>query len=115
MKTSIKLLLPIVAATITSLASATERVEIRSGVPSVVVKYDLASLTTRAGVQDLHSRLAIAAQAVCTELDTKVLGLREQYDQCVRDSVRRSVADVGNDNLTMYHRYRVLPRMVAAN
>jgi UrcA family protein len=115
MKTSIKLLLPLVAATITSLASATERIEIRAGVPSVVVKYDLASLATRAGVQDLHSRLAIAAQTVCTELDTKELGLRKQHDQCVRDAIRRSVADVGNDNLTKYYRYRALPRMVAAN
>lgn len=115
MKTSIKLLLPLVAATITSFASAAERVEIRSGVPSVVVKYDLATLTTRTGVQALHSRLAVAAQSVCAELDTRELARREQYDQCVRDAVRRSVADVGNDNLTIYHRYKALPRMVATS
>ena len=114
MKTSIKLLL-LLSTTLAGLASAAERVEIRAGLPRVVVKYDLASLATPAGVRDLHSRLAIAAQSVCAELDTKVLGLREGYDQCVRDAVHRSIADVGNDNLTNYHRFRALPRMVAAN
>jgi UrcA family protein len=115
MKTSIKLLLPVVAATLTSVAPAAERIEIRSGVPSVVVKYDAAALVGRAGIRDLHSRLTIAAQSVCTELDTRVLGLREQYDQCVREAVRRGVADVGNANLTNYHRHRTLPRVVAAS
>jgi hypothetical protein len=33
----------------------------------------------------------------------------------VRDSVRRSVADVGNENLTNFHRYGVMPRALAAN
>ena len=115
MKTSIKLLLPVVAATLTSLASAGERIEIRAGVPSVVVKYDAAALGTRAGIESLHSRLAIAAQSVCTALDTRILGLREQYDQCVYDAVGRSVAAVDNANLTNYHRYRTLPSVLAAN
>jgi UrcA family protein len=119
--TSIKLLRPLVAATIVSLSSlaslaaASEKIEIRSGVPSVVVKYDAASLVTRAGVKDLHSRLAIAAQSVCTALDTRLLGLREEYDQCVRNAVRRGVDDVGNQNLTNFHRHRALPRVLAAN
>jgi UrcA family protein len=120
MKPSIKLLLPLVAATVTnlasaSLASAAERIEIRSGVPSVVVKYDAALLDTSAGVKGLHSRLAMAAQSVCVALDSRVLGLHEEYDHCVRDAVRRGVADVGNDNLTNYHRYRALPRALAAS
>lgn len=114
MKTSIKLLL-LLSTTLAGLASAAERVEMRAGLPRVTVKYDLAALATPAGVQDLHSRLAVAAHSVCTELDTKVLALRDRHDQCVRDAVRRSVADVGNDNLTNYHRFRALPRMVAAN
>jgi UrcA family protein len=113
MKTSIKLVL-LFSTAISGLSQAAERIEIRSGVPSVVVKYDAAALGTRAGVKSLHSRLAIAAQSVCTELDTRVLGLREEYDQCVRDAVRRGVAEVGNANLTNYHRYRTLPRVVAA-
>ena len=115
MKTSIKLLLPIVAATLTSLASASERITMGTDVPSVIVQYDAATLVTRAGVKDLRSRLFVAARSVCTQLDSRVLGLREQYDQCVRDSVRRGVADVGNENLTNFHRYGVMPRALAAN
>ena len=115
MKTSIKLLLPIVAATITSLASATTAIKVTGGAPSVIVKYDAAKLDTRAGVKDLHSRLFSAARTVCADLDSRELGLREQRDQCVRDAVRRSVADVGNENLTNFYRYGVLPRVVAAN
>jgi UrcA family protein len=115
MKKSIKLLLPIVAVAATSLASAAERIEIRSGVPSVVVKYDAAALTNRAGIQGLHARLRMAAQSVCSELDSRVLGLREDHEKCVRDAVRRGVADVGNANLTNYHRYHALPRVLAAN
>ena len=115
MKTSIKLLLPIVAATISGFASATAPIRITADVPSVVVKYASARLASRAGVKDLHSRLRVAAESVCTSLDSRVLGLREDYDQCVRDAVRRSVADVGNVNLTNFHRYGTLPRVLAAN
>lgn len=115
MKTSIKLLLPVVAATLSSLASASERISVRTDVPSVIVKYDAAALVTKAGVKDLHSRLLGAARSVCTQLDSRVLGLREQHEQCVRDAVRRSVADVGNENLTNFHRYRALPHVLASN
>jgi UrcA family protein len=115
MKTSIKLLLPLVAATVSGLASATAPIRITTDVPSIVVKYDAGSLVTRAGVQSLHSRLHVAAQSVCAQLDSRQLGLRDAYDQCVRDAVRRSVADVDNVNLTNYYRFRALPRAVAAN
>jgi UrcA family protein len=115
MKTSIKLLLPVVAATITSLASATSPANVAVDVPSITVQYNAATLGNRSGVKALHSRLAMAAQSVCKQLDSRILGLREQYDQCVRESVRRSIADVGNANLTNYHRYGTLPRVVAAN
>ena len=115
MKTSIKLLLPVVAATLTSLASATAPADIVVNAPSVIVKYDANTLDTRAGIRDLHSRLRIAAQSVCMQLETRVLGLREEREQCVRDAVRRSVADVGNKNLTNFHLYGVMPRVVAAN
>jgi UrcA family protein len=119
MKTSIKLLLPVVAATITltslaSPASATARAS-TADVPSITVQYDAARLGTRAGIKELHGRLYVAAKSVCKQLDSRVLGLREQYDQCVRDSVRRSVADVGNENLTNFHRYGVMGSTLAAS
>ena len=118
MKTSIKLLLPAVAATITfaglaTPAAATARANV-ADVPSITVQYDAATLGTRAGVKSLRSRLVMAAQSVCRQLDSRVLGLREEYDHCVRDAVRRSVADVGNANLSNYLRYGTLARVVAA-
>ena len=115
MKTSIKLLLPVMAASLPSLASATSPARIAIDVPSVTVQYDAALLGTRAGVKDLHSRLFVAARSVCRQLDSRVLGLREQYDVCVRDAVRRSIADVGNENLSNFHRYGVMPRSLARN
>jgi UrcA family protein len=115
---SIKLLLPVVAATFCGFAAASATASTPAsdlvGVPTVVVKYDRATLVNRAGVQTLHGRLRMAAQSVCTPLDSRVLGLREQYGKCVREAVRRGVADVGNENLTNYHRRRALPRMLAA-
>jgi UrcA family protein len=115
MKTSIKLLLPVVAATLTSLAPASVPANGAVGVPSVTVRYDAATLVSPSGVKALHNRLAMAARSVCKPLDSRILGLREQYDQCVRESVRRSIADVGNANLTNYHRFGALARVVAAN
>ena len=115
MKTSIKLLLPIVAATFTSLASANVPATIAVNVPSVTVKYNSAALITQSGVKDLHTRLSFAARSVCRRLDSRLLGMGGEFEQCVRDSVRRSVADVANVNLTNYHRFGTLPSVVAAN
>ena len=73
-------------------------------VPSVVVKYGDLSLDTQAGVASLHARLKSAARYVCSSLDSRVLGLREQFDRCVSDAVKQSVAAVGNEDLSRYHR-----------
>lgn len=112
---SIKLLAAVAALTVSGLASATAPANKNSDVPSVVVKYSEPTLVTATGVKNLHSRLRFAAQSVCSVLDGRVLGLREQYDQCVRDALAQSVASVANDNLTAYHRTRSLPRAVAAS
>jgi UrcA family protein len=73
--------------------------------PSVVVKYGDLSLDTKSGVASLHARIRNAARYVCNSLDSRVLGLREQYEHCVSDAVKQSVAAVGNDNLSRYHRF----------
>ena len=100
---SFKLLLPALALAISGVAAAGTRVE--SDVPSVVVSYGDLNLASKDGVATLHKRLRGAAQIVCTSLDSRVLGLREQYDRCVKDAVSQSVAAVGNGNLSNYHRY----------
>src|SRR5436190_15778386 len=83
--------------------------------PSVVVKYGDLSLDSWTGVARLHSRLRHAAQQVCSPLNSRVLGLREQYEQCVSDAVADSVAAVGNTNLSRYHRHGKHAELVASN
>jgi len=107
-------LLPLAALAFSGLASATEPVRITGNVASVVVKYDEDTLASITGAKTLHRRLRTAAETVCAELESRELGLREQYAHCVRDAVARSVADVDNANLTSYHRYHAFAR-VAAN
>jgi UrcA family protein len=84
-------------------------------IPSVVVKYGDLNLDTKAGIASLHSRIRNAAQYVCSPLDNRVLGLREQYERCVLDAVTHSVAAVGNPDLINYHRYGGRSGFVASN
>src|SRR4051812_34858881 len=83
--------------------------------PSVVVKYGDLNLGTTEGVAALHSRLSRAARKVCSELDSRVLGLREQYDACISGAVTQSVAKVDNPRLTSFHRYGRKASSVASN
>ena len=83
--------------------------------PSVVVKYGDLNLDSKAGVRNLHARLTTAAKFVCSPLDSRVLGLRDQFDRCVSDAVAQSVADVGNPNLSQFHRYGGRFGFVASN
>jgi UrcA family protein len=110
---SFKLLPLAIALAMTGLASAGTRVD--AGTPSVVVQYGDLNLNSRAGVLALHARLRSAAQDVCSPLDSRVLGLLEQYESCVDDAVAQSVAAVGNDSLSKYHRYGIKPAVLASN
>jgi UrcA family protein len=78
----------------------------RGAVPSTIVQYGDLALDTKAGVAKLHARIHAAARLVCDSIDSRVLGLREQYDLCVSDALRDGVAAVGNENLSNYHRNR---------
>lgn len=73
--------------------------------PSVVVRYGDLDLDSVDGIATLHSRLARAARVVCSPLDSRVLGLREQYQLCVSGAVTQGVARVDNPRLTSFHRY----------
>jgi UrcA family protein len=99
-------LLPVAAAlAFSSLSHATTTIDRQTGVLSVVVKYGDLDLATKDGISKLHARLRGAAKQVCSPLDSRVLGLRDQYDACVSDAVKRAVADVGNPNLARFSRY----------
>jgi UrcA family protein len=83
--------------------------------PSVTVKFGDLDLGTKNGVAALHSRLNRAARQVCSPLDSRVLGLREKFDECVTDAVTDAVRTVANPNLTLYHRYGKRADIVASN
>ena len=100
---SFKLLVPAIALAVSGLAAAGTRVA--TDVPSVVVQYGDLNLNSKAGVVKMHARLKGAAQQVCDSLNSRVLGLREQYDRCVIDAVSDGVKQVGNRNLQNFHRY----------
>jgi UrcA family protein len=108
-----KLLLPAIALAMTGIANAGARVD--GATPSVVVRYGDLNLTSQAGVLRLHARLRSAAQGVCSPLDSRVLGLLEQYQSCVADALSQSVAAVGNESLSKYHRYGIKPAVLASN
>jgi UrcA family protein len=82
---------------------------------SVVVKYGDLDLNTVDGVAALHARLRGAAQQACSQLDSRVLGLREQYELCLSDAVTQSVAKVGNPGLTAFHRFGRKAAAIASN
>ena len=105
-------LLPLAAAcALSAVASAGTVREL----PSVVVKYGDLNLDSVDGVAALHSRLSQAAREVCSQLDSRVLGLREQYERCIAGAVTQSVARVDNPRLTSFHRYGRKAAAVASN
>lgn len=96
-------LLPVAAAlAIGGLAQATT---VTRDVPRVTVKYGDLNLDSVEGITRLHARLHGASREVCSALDSRVLGLRDEYERCVSDALRRGVADVDNDRLTTFHRW----------
>ena len=95
-------LLPVAAAL--ALGGFAQAATVRQ-LPSVVVKYGDLDLQTNEGVASLHARLHKAARQACSQLDSRVLGLRDQYEFCVSSAVTQGVSDVGNEKLTAFHRY----------
>jgi UrcA family protein len=109
-------LLTLAAAALAGLAgNASAAARIVADSPSVVVHYGDLDLNTKAGVTKLHARLRNAARDVCAPLNSRVLGLREQYESCVTKAVTQSVAAVGHSSLSRYHRHGVKPALVAAH
>jgi UrcA family protein len=105
-------LLPVAAAL--ALGGVAQASTVRE-LPSVVVKYGDLNLDRVDDVATLHARLRKAALQVCSQLDSRVLGLREQYEACVSGAVTQSVAKVDNPRLTSFHRFGRKAASVASN
>ena len=96
----IKTLLPVAALALSSLANAsTTTTELNS----VVVRYGDLNLNSEAGVARLHKRIRNAAESVCDQLETRILGLQTAFKECVADAVDNGVASVDNVNLSQFH------------
>lgn len=109
----IKTLVPVVALALSGLATAsTKNVD---DARSVVVKYGDLNLDSRAGIARLHKRITHAAQSVCSPLETRILGLRDAYAECVADAIADGVAAVDNANLTQFHANRGKHVVLASN
>jgi UrcA family protein len=69
------------------------------GVPTVVVKYDAASLATDSGVSDLYRRITSAAKKVCPDASIRDLSGQRRVDECRKQAVSRAIGQVDNSQL----------------
>jgi UrcA family protein len=95
---NIKHLLPIAALAFSGLATAGT-----TELNSVVVRYGDLNLNSQAGIARLHKRISNAAESVCDQLETRILGLQSAYKECVADAVEHGVAAVDNASLSQFH------------
>ena len=106
----IKKFLPLVALAVSGIATAA-----MPKAEGVVVHFGDLNLNSEAGVASLHKRIRNAAESVCTSLETRILGLRGAYEDCVRQAVDSGVAAVGNANLSALHAVKGKNVVVASN
>jgi UrcA family protein len=107
---SIKFLMAVAALSVSGFAAAGAR-----DVNTVVVRYGDLNLESQAGVRVLHKRIRNAAKSVCKSLDSRNLGLRAAYDDCVDEAVSNGVAAVGNPGLTQLHVNKGKRAVLASN
>jgi UrcA family protein len=70
-----------------------------SDVPSIVVKYDAASLATNGGVNDLYRRIMYAAKKVCPTAAIQDLDAQRQVEECRNQAVSRAIRQIDNSQL----------------
>jgi UrcA family protein len=107
---SVRFLLPVAALALSGVAAAGSR-----DISSVVVRYGDLNLNSHAGVAGLHKRLRNAAESVCGNLNSRILGLNDAYVQCVDDALANGVAAVGNPDLSIFHANKGKGAVVASN
>jgi UrcA family protein len=107
---SIKSLFALAALSVSGIAAAGS-----PEVNSVVVRYGDLNLNSQSGIARLHKRISIAAESVCSPLDTQILGLRDAYDTCVADALSNGVSAVGNPSLSQFHATKGKLEVVASN
>ena len=106
----IKKFLPLVALAMSGIATAA-----MPKAEGVVVHFGDLNLNSEAGVASLHKRIRNAAVSVCGPLDLRILGLRDAFDECVKEATNNGVAAVANPNLSNFHANKGKRVVVASN
>jgi UrcA family protein len=109
---SMKILMALAALSVTGITAAHAAARDTN---SVVVRYGDLNLDSQAGINTLHKRIRNAAESVCGPLETKVLGLREAYDSCVKQAIEDGVAAVNNTSLSQFNATRTKRSVLASN
>lgn len=70
---------------------------------TVVVSFADLDLSKQAGKDELHTRLEIAARAVCRPLirDSRIPGTQQLYNQCYNETLAKAVESINNNNIAM--------------
>jgi UrcA family protein len=72
-------------------------------VPSANVRYGDLDLNTMKGVAALYRRLRLAADGVCSSLNSRDVLQKQRFDQCRSTALANGVAKVNNPSLTEYY------------
>jgi UrcA family protein len=93
------------SATIASANTASSQ-SVSYGVNQTTVRFADLDLSKLDGAAVLYSRLNQAAANVCSQLDSKRLGMAAQYQSCVKQAISGAVTNVGRPMLSQYHESR---------
>ena len=74
-----------------------------SDVPSMAVKYNVHSLATDAGVNELYRRITFAATRVCPDASPRDLSRKQMVEQYRDQAVARAIAQIDNPRLAALH------------
>jgi UrcA family protein len=85
---------PMLAATATFAVTSVCRASADDDPKRVVVSFADLNLESRRGTEVLNQRIHHAAERVCADLDSRELGARMRYQDCVRDATQRALADM---------------------
>jgi UrcA family protein len=80
-------------------AGVASAANLASDVPSMVVKYDAASLASDRGVNDLYRRITAGARKVCPDPSFRDLSAQRQAMECRKQAVARAVSQIDNSQL----------------
>ena len=80
-------------------AAAASAATVDSDVPSLVVRFDRASLASDSGVRDLYRRIVLASRQVCPTPDVRDLQAMQLIKACRQQAVSRAIQQIDSPQL----------------